>query len=47
MPFFAVVTATLSVVTGNDVFNFNLLVSGVLVIASIIISSFEDFKHSE
>ena len=47
MPFSAVVTATLSVVAGNDVFNFNLLVGGVIVIASIIISSFGDIKHSE
>lgn len=47
MPFSAVVTATLSVVAGNDVFNFNLLIGGVIVIASIIISSFGDIKHSE
>ncbi len=47
MPFSAVVTAILSVIAGNDVFNFNLLVGGSLVIASIIISSFGDIKHSE
>ena len=46
MPFSAVVTATLSVITGSDVLNFNLLAGGTLVIASIIISSLGDIKTS-
>ena len=47
MPFSAVVTAILSVIVGNDIFSFNLLVGGIIVIISMITSSFADIKHGE
>ncbi len=42
MPFSAVITSVLSVLTGNDTLNFNLIVGGVLGLVAIFLSGIED-----
>lgn len=42
MPFSAVITSVLSVVTGNDTLNFNLVVGGILGLVAIFLSGIED-----
>ena len=44
MPFSAVITGMLSVFVGNDALNFNLVGGGILGVAAVIMSSFDDIK---
>ena len=42
MPFSAVITSVLSVLTGNDTLNFNLVMGGILGLVAIFLSGIED-----
>ena len=42
MPFSAVVTGVLSVLIGKDALSFNLVIGGILGVAAVIMSSFDD-----
>lgn len=44
MPFSAVITGVLSVLTGNDVLNLNLVAGGALGVVAVVMSSFDDIK---
>lgn len=44
MPFSAVITSVLSVLSGNDVLDFNLVVGGILGVLAVVMSSFDDLK---
>ena len=44
-PFSAVITGILSVITGSDTLNINLILGGVLVLGSIFMSSYDDIFH--